>query len=80
MQAVVLRQILKRVRRAVGGQIIGRRAQHRAALSQTTGNHAGFWIISNADCQVDTLADQANWVVIDVHLDAHFRVLCQKIR
>mmetsp|Transcript_21974 Transcript_21974/g.86270 ORF Transcript_21974/g.86270 Transcript_21974/m.86270 type:complete len:275 (-) Transcript_21974:1008-1832(-) len=73
-QAAVLRQVRQRLRHAVGGQVGGRGAQHRAAGGQRPRDQRRLQRVGDAHGQVDALGGEVHAAVGHHQREGHTRV------
>ena len=79
VQTVVAGEIFWRLQRAVLLQPARRSAEHRTAYAKAAGDSPRFRVIGDPYRHVDTLANQAHRVIIDIQLQAQLRIAGEKI-
>ncbi len=73
-------QIVGRRQRAMLAHPARRGAEQRTAHSEATSDGPRFRVVGNANSHVDTLADQADRMVIDIQLQAQQWIAGEKVR
>ena len=77
-EAVVVRELLWRFRRAVLGKIRGRGTRHEPRLAELAGDEVVGTRRADADREVEALLDQVDQSVGERHIEAHFAMRGEK--